>query len=184
MAYTKTVWENGNPAIPLDEVNLNIIENGIHDVHVVADQNLLDIGTLDTTVGGHTTAIGTNTTAIGNINTALNTSAGNISDLEEYNAWRNIESDPTGAVQAENVDNIFISWVGSVTVTLPVVPTLNDRVRIADAGCDFSINNLTIARNTHKIMGNSVDYVIDYANASIELCYSGSAYGWVVTRAV
>lgn len=184
MAYTKTVWENGNPVTPLDEVNLNKIEDGIYDAHVTADQNETDIGVLEITVSGHTTSINANTASIGNINTALNTNTSDITALNEYNTWRNIESDPLGPVQAENVDNIFIGWAGAVTVTLPATPTVDDRVRIADAGCDFSANNLTVAYNGNGIMGNSVDYIIDYANASIELCWSGAVYGWVVTRAV
>jgi len=184
MAYTKTIWENGNPTTVLDEVHLNKIEDGIYDAHVTADANEGNIATLDTTVAGHSSHLTNIDTSINNINTALNNNTVDLTSLNKYNAWRNIESDPLGPVQADNVDNIFIGWAGAVTVTLPATPTLNDSIRIVDAGCDFNVNNLTIAYNGNGIMGNSVDYIIDYTGASIELCWSGAVYGWVVTRSV
>jgi len=187
MAYTKTIWLNNDPSTPLDAVHLNNIEDGIEAVHTVADNNEIDISNINTTLGTHETRLDDLDGASGDITRIDNDiSALEVADinLEKYNSWRNIASDPSGPVPADNVDNIFISWASPVTVTLPAVPTYSDRIRICDAGCDFSTNNLTVAHNGNNIMGTANDYTFSYQNGSIELSWSGSVYGWVVTRAV
>jgi len=187
MAYTKTVWLNNDPSTPLDEVHLNKIEDGIESVHNVADTNAIDISTMDTTLSGHETRLNDLDGTGGDIERIDTDIAGidtSIINLEKYNSWRNIATDPQGNVPAGNVDNIFISWASPVTVQLPATPTYSDRIRICDAGCDFSTNNLTVDRNGNNIMGTASNYTFSYQNGSIELSWSGSVYGWVVTRAV
>ena len=42
----------------------------------------------------------------------------------------------------------------------------------------FDTNNLTLARNGLKIMGDTADLVVSTENASIGLVYTGATYGW------
>ena len=187
MAYTKTVWLNNDPSTPLDSVHLNNIEDGIEDAAIIADDNTTDITTINTTLSGHDTRLddldgtGGDVERLDSEIASLETADIN---LEKYNSWRNIESDPGGNIIADHVDNIFIGWSSAVSVLLPSTPTASDCIRICDAGCDFSTNTLTVLRNNSNIMGTAVDYTFSNQNGSIEFSWSGSVYGWVVTRSV
>jgi len=187
MAYTKTAWLNNDPNTPLDEVHLNKIESGIENAHVTADDNAADIVTMDTTISSHNLRLDALDGSGGDIET-INTELSNISEgqtaLEAYHSWRNINNDPGGIVGAETVDNIFVGWAGAVSIQLPFAPTESARIKIVDAGCDFSTNNLTVLRNGNPIMGTTADYTFSNQYGSIEFCWSGATYGWVVTRSV
>jgi plastocyanin len=69
---------------------------------------------------------------------------------------------------------------GAKTMTLPSSATLGDTIRINDLAGSFSTNNLTVARNGHKIQGNTSDLLIDVNQSSFGLVYSNSTYGWKV----
>jgi hypothetical protein len=69
---------------------------------------------------------------------------------------------------------------GALTATLPASATLGDTLKINDLAGTFATNNLTLARNGSNIKGVAEDLVIDYNQASIELVYSNSTYGWKV----
>jgi len=43
MAYTKTTWLNNDPLTPLNDVNMNKIEDGIEGAHNTADANATSI---------------------------------------------------------------------------------------------------------------------------------------------
>lgn len=64
------------------------------------------------------------------------------------------------------------------TLTLPASPSLGDEVAFADLRGYFATNNLTIGRNSEKIMGLSEDMTVSTNNACGRLVYSGSTYGW------
>lgn len=64
------------------------------------------------------------------------------------------------------------------TITLPASPAANDVVDIADYRGTFGKNNLTIARNSLKIMGLSEDMVISVSNARFRLVYIDTTVGW------
>jgi hypothetical protein len=64
------------------------------------------------------------------------------------------------------------------TITLPASPATNDVVDIADYRGTFGTNNLTIARNSLKIMGLSEDMVISVSNARFRLVYIDTTVGW------
>jgi hypothetical protein len=66
------------------------------------------------------------------------------------------------------------------TMTLPSSATLGDTIRINDLAGTFSTNNLTVARNGHKIQGVADDLLIDADQSSFGLVYSNSTYGWKV----
>jgi len=69
---------------------------------------------------------------------------------------------------------------GAKTMTLPTTATLGDTIRINDLAGTFGTNNLTVARNGHKIQGDTNDLLIDTDQTSFGLVYSNSTYGWKV----
>jgi len=66
------------------------------------------------------------------------------------------------------------------TLTLPGSPTLGDSIKINDLAGTFATNNLTVARNGGNIEGVADDLLVDYNQATVELVYSNSTYGWKV----
>lgn len=66
------------------------------------------------------------------------------------------------------------------TMTLPSSATLGDTIRINDLAGTFGTNNLTVARNGHKIQGIAQDLLVDADQSSFGLVYSNSTYGWKV----
>ena len=69
----------------------------------------------------------------------------------------------------------------AVTITLPASPAVGDIVQLIDLAGTFDTNNLTIARNSLKIMGLTENMTVDVENAAVELVYTGSTYGWKLT---
>jgi hypothetical protein len=69
---------------------------------------------------------------------------------------------------------------GPKTMTLPTSATLGDTIRINDLTGNFASNNLTVARNSHKIQGLTEDLVVDMNQSSFGLVYSNTTYGWKV----
>ena len=69
---------------------------------------------------------------------------------------------------------------GPKTMTLPTTATLGDTIRINDLAGTFNTNNLTVARNGHKIQGIANDLLVDVDQSSFGLVYSNSTYGWKV----
>jgi hypothetical protein len=70
--------------------------------------------------------------------------------------------------------------VGPITMTLPASATLGDTIRFNDLAGTFSANNLTVARNSHKIQGIAADLTVDVDQTSFGLVYSNTTYGWKV----
>lgn len=66
----------------------------------------------------------------------------------------------------------------NLTLTLPASPTAGDLVIVSNMSGTVTP---VIARNGLKIMGLSEDLTLDKLNAGIELRYSGSTYGWIIT---
>jgi hypothetical protein len=66
------------------------------------------------------------------------------------------------------------------TMTLPSSATLGDTIRINDLAGSFGTNNLTVARNGHKIQGVADNLLVDADQSSFGLVYSNSTYGWKV----
>jgi predicted RNA-binding protein Jag len=80
---------------------------------------------------------------------------------------------------AEVGDVVFVnSASGSYTITLPLLPTLGDKVRVVDLSKNAEINNITILRNGSNINGEPSNFVIDINNAGVELIYTNNIYGW------
>ena len=76
-------------------------------------------------------------------------------------------------------DRYFIdTTAGAQTVNLPASPQVGDQVRLIDLAGTFDTNNLTVGRNSLKIMGLTEDLVVSNENAAIGLVYTGATYGW------
>ena len=70
---------------------------------------------------------------------------------------------------------------GAVTMTLPSSAAIGDTIAIKDYAGTFNTNNLTIARNGHKIQGNSNSSTITTNRASLVLVYVDTTKGWLYT---
>ena len=66
------------------------------------------------------------------------------------------------------------------TITLPANGKIGDRINLVDAAGNCDTNKVTVARNGHKIANLAEDLDFDIKNASLELIYTGSAYGWSI----
>ena len=64
------------------------------------------------------------------------------------------------------------------TLTLPGSPSVGDTVAVTDATGYFATNNLTIGRNSLKIMGLEEDMTVSVDNVYFGLVYQGATYGW------
>jgi hypothetical protein len=97
------------------------------------------------------------------------------------NPWATKSSSYT----AVNNDRLFVDTSGGVvTITLPASPAVGDNVRIIDLSATFDTNNLTIARNSSKIMGLEENLIVSTENAAIGLVYTGATQGWKLIEVI
>ena len=88
-------------------------------------------------------------------------------------------TEKTSAYTLVNRDAVYANTTGGAfTLTLPANPSVNNRVRVADAAGTWGTTPCTLARNGQKIQGLNEDYVLNVKNASVELVYSGATNGW------
>lgn len=86
----------------------------------------------------------------------------------------------TGVSVTAKANERIICTAGSITVTLPATPTVEDTVQIIDVTGVAGTSNITVGRNGEEIQNVAQDLVIDINNASPILTYTGSTYGWVI----
>lgn len=67
-----------------------------------------------------------------------------------------------------------------ITITLPATPSVGDRVNFIDAAGNCGTVKAVIARNSNKIANIDDDVDFDIKNASLELIYTGSSFGWSI----
>lgn len=70
---------------------------------------------------------------------------------------------------------------GAFSITLPITPTANQIVRIADYAGTFATNALTVVRNGANIMGLAQDMTATTNNVSFVLTYIDATQGWRLT---
>lgn len=88
----------------------------------------------------------------------------------------------TGNTTATSGTNYMCNTTSSAfTLTLPATPSATNIVRLADYAGTFSTYNLTVGRNSSKIMGLAEDMIISTNNVSITLTYIDATEGWVLT---
>lgn len=79
---------------------------------------------------------------------------------------------------------IIDTTLGPITIVLPGAPTIGDFIRIIDGSASgFSVNPLTINRNTNKINGLSTDLLVDTDGSAFTLVYTGASRGWAYANA-
>ena len=66
------------------------------------------------------------------------------------------------------------------TATLPASATQGDFIQFIDYAGTFDTNNLTIARNGHKIQGLSEDLTVSLERAGLTLVYVDTTQGWLL----
>jgi hypothetical protein len=89
----------------------------------------------------------------------------------------------TSGYTAVNNDRLFIDTSSAaITITLPASPAVGDTIRMVDVAGTFNTNNLTVSRNSLKIMGLNENLIISDQYQAFGLTYSGSTYGWVLTE--
>ena len=74
----------------------------------------------------------------------------------------------------------IICTAGSITVTLPASPTVEDTIQIIDVSGTAGSANITVDRNGQEIQNVAQNLTIDINNASPILVYTGATYGWVL----
>lgn len=67
-----------------------------------------------------------------------------------------------------------------ITITLPANPRIGDRINLIDAAGNCGTVKAIIARNGQKIANIADNLDFDIKNTSLELLYTGSAYGWSI----
>jgi hypothetical protein len=101
--------------------------------------------------------------------------SGTLSWASAGTSWQAIK---TSGYTASAGQGVFTNTSGGAfTVTLPASPTLGDEVSIIDLG-SAGTNNVTVGRNSEKIMGSAADMTISTDNAAIKLVYVDGTYGW------
>ena len=86
----------------------------------------------------------------------------------------------TGVSVTAKANERIICTAGSITVSLPARPNVEDTVQIIDVSGNAGSANITVARNGEEIQNAADNLVIDINNASPILVYTRSTYGWVI----
>ena len=143
---------------------------------LVAENGILQRPTTDYTIAGTTLTFVT-APANGVDIQIRELSSGGASGTSSALTW-NIAS--SNATMSSNNGYFVDTSTAAKTMTLPISATLGDTIRINDLAGSFSTNNLTVARNGHKIQGVAQDLLVDVDQSSFGLVYSNSTYGWKV----
>lgn len=79
----------------------------------------------------------------------------------------------TSAYTAVSGDKIIANTTsGPFTITLPPTPIVGDSVEVLD-GADWSVNNLTVARNNSTVEGTPNDVLVDVKGITVSFIYDG-----------
>jgi hypothetical protein len=93
-------------------------------------------------------------------------------------AWQAVQTSGFTAVAKQGY---FCNTTSSAfTVTLPAVATIGDFISFIDYAGTFDTNNLTIARNGHKIQGDASDLTVATERAGFTLVYVDATQGWLL----
>ena len=91
--------------------------------------------------------------------------------------WETKTSNFTGEARK----NYFVDTSGgAVTATLPSSGTAGDEIHFLDVSGTFDTNNLTVARNSHKIQGAASDLTVATERAGFTLVYYNATQGWLL----
>jgi len=120
-------------------------------------------------------------TATGTANQVLQTDgSGNLSfaTVAGGAAWQAVV---TSSLTVVAKAGYFINTSAAViTATLPASATIGDFISFVDYNGTFDTNNLTVARNGHKIQGDSTDLTVSVERAGFTLVYVDATQGWLL----
>ena len=93
-------------------------------------------------------------------------------------SWQAVQS--TGFTAAAGKGYFCNTTSAAFTVTLPASPSIGDEVTVVDYAGTADTNNITVGRNSLKIMGSAADLTVAIERAAFTLVYSDSTYGWLL----
>ena len=168
-----TTLDIGGTNVTSTAAELNILD-GV--TATAAELNLLDG---DTSVGSSITLADADGFVV-NDGGAMKTIPA--SDIKTYNpggtAWQSVV---TGATTMVSGRGYFVNTTSSAfAMTLPSSASIGDYVQIIDYAGTADTNNITIARNSHKIQGEAADLVVTTERAAFTLVYVDSTQGWLL----
>jgi hypothetical protein len=102
-------------------------------------------------------------------------------DVSTSTGGGGIVSEATSATTATAGSTYILDTSTALTITLPSSATLGDKVSIIDGTGNASTNNITVARNGHKIQGLEEDMTVAKDRAAFELVYYNTTNGWLLT---
>ena len=91
---------------------------------------------------------------------------------------------PSATYTTVNGDQVLIDTSGggigtAITINLPASPAIGNEVTFIDSGNNFASNNLTVGRNSSKILGETNNLVVSTNGAAFTLVYVNATRGWV-----
>ena len=91
---------------------------------------------------------------------------------------------PSATYTTVNGDQVLIDTSGGgigtpITINLPASPAIGSEVHFIDSGNNLASNNLTIGRNSSKILGATSDLVVSANGSAFTLVYVNATLGWV-----
>ena len=93
-------------------------------------------------------------------------------------AWQAVKTSSFTAVAGEGY---FVNTTsGVITVTLPASATIGNEIAIIDYAGTADTNNITIARNGHKIQGAASNMTVLTERAAFTLVYVDATQGWLL----
>ena len=120
-------------------------------------------------------------TATGTANQVLQTDgSGNLSfaTVSGGAAWQAVV---TSSLTVVAKSGYFVNTsAAAITTTLPASATIGDFISFIDYNATFDTNNLTVARNGHKIQGDASDLTVATERAGFTLVYVDATQGWLL----
>ena len=87
----------------------------------------------------------------------------------------------TSSITALANKKYIVDTSSAITITLPAVPSFGDEVKIIDGTNNAGTNNITINRNSNKILGADSDFIIDVNRTAVDLVYYNATQGWIIS---
>ena len=97
-----------------------------------------------------------------------------------YNVLTENSVQVSSNITLSNNNRYFVDTSSIRTLTLPASPEISDQIQIIDSLGTSSQYNITVARNSKKINGQTKNLIIDTNGGWYTLLYTGSTYGWKV----
>ena len=119
--------------------------------------------------------------ADGSADTFLKTNGSGTLSFAEVTGGASWQAVKTSNFTATAGEGYFCNTTSAAfTLTLPSSASIGDFVSFIDYAGTFDSNNLTIARNGHKIQGATADLVVSTERAANTLVYVDATQGWLL----